>query len=352
MKDHNMILVTGYPRSGTSWIGKVLGFSEDVTYYYEPDNEHNSLLGYIYKQQLHRFPYIQADEEANGLLHIFNKTIKDQYIYDYARISLTIKKLFNVNLVTSEKEVKKKCLLFENTKNSNLVLPLGQRLSTETIKILYTTFAHFTSYNKHRKLPLIKSVHSMLALPYLQNNIKSKVIIILRHPAAIVASNLRLNNPDIFRNFLTQKNLVIDYLQPYMQELTKLKDPIERAAAQIAITYYVIKKQIVDNPEWIVVQHENFCQQPVNSFKDLYEKVDLTWSDNISERIKKLNKKGKGYTTKRVAKEQIHKWRKELTLSDIQKIQKGYGIIPNDYYNDFLIEKYVEEQSPPIKNTT
>ena len=341
-KDKDMILVTGCPRSGTSWMGKVLGFSDDVTYYYEPDNEHNSLLGYIFKQKLHRFPYLRASSNDYNLYHIFNKTIADLYLYDYSKISLIIKKLFHVNLKTSEKEVERKNPHFADLQNQNYSLPLSQKLTSQVIKILYSFFALFTSYNKHQKLPLIKSVHSLLAIPYLQKHIKSKVVIILRHPAAIVASNIRLNNPDIFRNIFIQKDLVADYLQPYIQELTSLTDPLEKAAAQIAIMYYVINQQLKNNPDWIVIRYEPFCQNPVKSFKNLYKSAGLPWTDEISDKIHSLNKKGEGYTTKRIAKKQIDKWRKELTYSDIQKIQKGYGIIPPAYYKGFLSENFTD----------
>lgn len=65
-----MILVAGVPRSGTSWVAKVLSFNKSIKLINEPDNEHNNLIAYIYKQKLPRFPYLRPDAQKNGLFYI------------------------------------------------------------------------------------------------------------------------------------------------------------------------------------------------------------------------------------------------------------------------------------------
>lgn len=331
-----MILVTGIPRSGTSWIAKVLGYSNEVKFYYEPDNEHNSLLGYIHKQHLHRFPYIRANEGKNGLYTILKSTISDRYLYDYSKLSLAIKKLLNINLDTSELETKKKCNHLDSIKNGSSFRTPVHKIRVKTAQILYNYFQLFENHNKYKKLPLVKSVHCLLALPYIKSIFKAEFVIILRHPASIISSHLRLKNPDIYRNIFIQKKLVEDYFYPFIDKINALKDPLEKAGAQVAAFYYIIACQMKENSDWITVKHEDFCFQPEQEFKNLYNRLNLNWSDEIYDKIKNLNKDGRGYSTSRVARQQVNKWKGELEPSQVEKIRKGYGIIPPSFYKDFI----------------
>ena len=59
----NPIFVTGAPRSGTTWVGKMLALSKKIGYIHEPFNtDHN--IGRISKQFDYRFQYIEIDEKS------------------------------------------------------------------------------------------------------------------------------------------------------------------------------------------------------------------------------------------------------------------------------------------------
>lgn len=333
-----MILVTGIPRSGTSWIAEVLCYSDKVKGYYEPDNEHNNLLGYIHKQHLHRFPYLKADNSNNGLYTIFRKAISDHYIHEYSKPSLAIKKLLNINLATAEREIYQKCNPEQATANSIRIQTTSQNLRLKLATMFYTFLQLFVRFNRHKKIPLIKSVHCLLALANLRSVFNTKVLIILRHPASIISSHLRIKNPDINRNLIIQKALVDDYLQPYIDKIYALKDPLEKAGAQVAIFYYILACQIKENPDWSVVKHEDVCLHPKQKFKKLYKQLNLDWSDTIDDKIDALNKKGKGYSTKRISRQEIDKWSYELEPSQIEKIKRGYNVIPPSFYKEFIYQ--------------
>src|SRR5262252_7055049 len=58
------ILVTGLPRSGTSWIGKMLQASGEVVYVNEPMNaNHPPRPGILNADVSHRYQYICADND-------------------------------------------------------------------------------------------------------------------------------------------------------------------------------------------------------------------------------------------------------------------------------------------------
>lgn len=331
-----MIMVSGIPRSGTSWISRVLGYSDSTAYYYEPDNEHNNLMAYVYKQHLHRFPYLTEHDDKNGLYTIFRNTINGRYMQDYSKLSTLIKTVLGINLNSTELEVIKKCNHLDRARGSRLKQGLGRKLKVNIGKMLYFLFRRFESHNWNNRLPLIKTVHSALALPYLQSHFNPRMLVVLRHPASIIASHLRLDNPDIYRNVSIQEKLVRDYLQAYIKDLKALKHPLEKAGAQIAVFYHVLGKQLRVNADWIKIHHEDFCRDPLGEFKQMYDKLGLNWSNDISEKVSALDVRGESYTPQRLAKRQINKWRRELNTRQVEKIRRGYGIIKPTFYNHFV----------------
>lgn len=334
-----MILVSGVPRSGTTWISRVLSMADSTTYYYEPDNEHNSLLGYINKQQLHRFPYLQENDGKTGLYNIYHETLADRYLFDYNKSSLLIKKLFGINLDSVELEVVKKTNHLDREKGFPQQQSFRHNMKMKTVKTLYYLFQLFERHNKEKKLPLVKSVHSVLALPYLQSFFNTQNVIVLRHPANIIASHMRLDNPDIYRNIFSQDRLVNDYLQPYIDNIQALKDPLEKAGTQVAAIYHVLAKQLQNNPDWIVVTHEEFCKDPLGKFKNMYRQLGLNWSEKVRENIEDMNRSGEGYTPARVAEKQINKWKRELKPAQVEKIQRGYATIKPTFYKELAYQK-------------
>jgi len=211
---------------------------------------------------------------------------------------------------------------------------LNKKLRKKSLEGLYHLITFLTKRNQN-KIPLVKSVHSVLSAPYIQRHINCEVILIIRHPANIIASHLRLNNQDINRNIISQRSLIDDYLHPFLDDIKSLSDPIEIAGAQVGAIYYVLSKQIERNPNWIVIHHEEYCKDPVQKSLELFNTVYLDWSSEIENHIHEMNKSGSGYTTNRIAEKQIDKWKNELSKNSIDKIERGYNIFPHSFYKNF-----------------
>ena len=73
----NPIFVTGAPRSGTTWVGKMLALSKNIGYIHEPFNtDHN--IGRIAKQFDYRFQYIELGKKSK-----YEKLFKDVMDFKY-----------------------------------------------------------------------------------------------------------------------------------------------------------------------------------------------------------------------------------------------------------------------------
>ena len=72
------ILVTGSPRSGTTWVGRILSQSPSIGYIHEPFNIRKPPCGYKFAQFNYAFTYICKENESN-LSDAFKKTLSFEY---------------------------------------------------------------------------------------------------------------------------------------------------------------------------------------------------------------------------------------------------------------------------------
>lgn len=333
-----MILVCGVPRSGTTWIGKILSQADGITYYHEPDNEHHNLLGYIHKQNVRRFPYLTKDDPKNGMFEIYKKVLQGKYMSGYTKSNLLIKKLLDINLDNVEEEIETKSQALNAAHDPSYAPPIKNQVQKKVADSLYSLLTRLQQENLSDRRVLVKSVHCILALPYLEKFFKQDTVLVLRHPANIVSSHMKLGNPDIRRAIFKQEPLVQDYFTDYKEELDALEHPLEKAGAQVAAFYHVLNQhQDASRFDWITIKHEDFCLEPAARFKNLFDQLDLDWSEDVQQKISELNKDGDGYAYKRVAEKQIDKWKRRLAQDQIKHIKRGYSTLPTPFYQEFTL---------------
>lgn len=331
-----MILVCGIPRSGTTWIAKILSHPSGIHYFHEPDNEHNNLLGYIYKQKIPRFPYLTADDPPNGIHKIYEHVKQGNYLFGFDKKSLLIKKLLNIRYSSVEKAIKRKNQSISSLRNSSFDICPSRKIKKFVAKQLYQLALPLKKEIPRDDKILVKSVHSVLALSYINHHFNPKIVVVLRHPANIVSSHLKLSNPDIWRNIFRQRSLTEEYFPRFERKVKNLEHPLEKAGAQISAFYFVLADQLKSNADLITLKHENFCRFPFKKFKSLFAKLGIQWTDGVRNKISELNKSGKKYSYKRIAAKQIGKWKRRLNKSQIEYIKRGYSIFPQVFYTDFI----------------
>lgn len=335
-RESDMILVTGIPRSGTSWTARILSRTKRTDLYYEPDNEHNNLLGFMHKSDLPRFPYLSGEEPVNGLHRIYRSVLEGRYLPGYCRLSIVIKKALGINLESVERQIRRKERLMRAggpTLSGNRSIVQKTRLAL--VRRLFAAALLLRRQPPRDHAVLVKSVHSVLALSYLDRHFGPRILIVLRHPANIISSHLRVGNPDLRRNLFGQPRLAEDHIAPFWEAFRSLDTPLARAGAQVGAIYYVLSRQLQRHPRWMIVTHESLCRDPLSGFYRLHRKLDLPWTKRVRRKIEELNQRGSGYTNKRIASEQIHKWKRELDRESIAKIRRGFGLFPSSFYPNF-----------------
>ena len=134
---------------------------------------------------------------------------------------------------------------------------------------------------------IIKDPIGCLLTEFLARNYDIRPVILIRHPAAVVASVMRLgwkmdpsqvcDQPEMLEEYFPEGSSLFEYKGSF---------GIEGAAALWGILNTVILRQADRNPSWIVLTHEEICQRPLEMFRKLYSTLELRWSSRVEKRIR------------------------------------------------------------------
>lgn len=282
------IIVSGSHRSGTTWAGKMIALSPKVRYIHEPFNigEHKDAPFENW------FEYIDPKGAPNRLA--------GSYINEYTGWTFSAVKR------DARRGIRQ---FFSNTRK----------------KIL--------------SRPLIKDPIAFYSLPWLFNQFQADIIILVRHPAAFIAS-LKVKGWEFdFNNYLRQEKLMQDVLFLYRDQIEKLAnkkhDIIDQGILLWNTIYYTVSQYKTSYPGWQFYRHEDISRDPISSFKKMYESLNLQFSEQIENEITKYctNEKSSDQLI-RNSRENIHKWKDRLTEKEISRIKEGTEDIYKIFYSE------------------
>ena len=320
------IFITGVPRSGTTWIANILGSAKGVRLLSEPDNEKYSFIGRIWKKSLHRFPFADSENGAISLIKFYQKIFSGAYPRNRSLVNHFLNGVFQYNALKNESHIFEKEDEISNTE-----------IESRSINFLTTLLYCLTAdvWNPFDRL-LIKSVHSGLCLPVINNHFNPDMVLVFRHPANIISSYTELKIEDANRNIFRRPELS-NFLKNYQDKIRVLNDPLSFMGLQIGIFYHLWEKALETHNQWIETSHEDLCEDSVEKYKSLFDQLNIVWDSSAQNWIEKMNQPGEGFKTYRIAKDLKDKWKKRLNTDQIIKIQKGYSILPVKHYDEFKI---------------
>lgn len=309
------ILIIGPPRSGTTWIAKALTTSQNTQYIHEPDNEKTNITAYYLKKNLPRFPYLSKNANNENFKKIFELAFNGKIIQSNSKTNEVLKKTLGITYNKIEQRI---------IANQHIT---SEKDLTLTEKLFVNIFNLKLFINEKRKI--IKSVHSVLSLPFLYSNFSIEPLIVVRHPAAIINSYLKLKLNDANRLFFKQGDFMRDHLLPYRSKIEKIKSEFGLMGLQIGILYYFLS-EIIFEYKFIYVKHENLIIDPIEKFKEIFSKLSLDWSQNTIKFIKEHNAEGfSDYSISRSLKYLKDVWKNSLSSDQINEIRDAFEILPN-----------------------
>ncbi|SDH20738.1 Sulfotransferase family protein [Sinosporangium album] len=245
------ILVTGLPRSGTSWTGKMLAAGGEVVYVNEPLNpQHPPGLcpGVLKAEVTHRFQYISPDQDETWL-PAFQDTVALKYH-----------------------------LLPELRRNHSLYdLARTARYGTA-----------FTLGRLAGRRALLDDPFAVLSAGWFAERLGCRVILLTRDPVSLVGSWWRLGWTVHFRELLEQPLLLRDHPEVHgVWSLIDEQDRLVKIAALWRLADTLAARLAARHPGILRVRYEDLAADPVNAFRRLYDWCGLTWSPAAERRVRR-----------------------------------------------------------------
>lgn len=207
------IFIGGMPRSGTTWIAYILATATGVKYFHEPFNP--DIFPEVEK---YRHKYLHIDDEDKEFTAYCRKVLNSYY---------------------SDRMI---------------------------IRDFHSLIDKKVPWWPRRLM--IKDVHSLMALEWINRQMTPFIVIALRHPCGLASSWFKVSwRPEkAIKKLLSQPKLIENYLQPFESLLKEAQGNFWTAIGALwgAIYYVVLEQKRKNHPNWIIVRHEDLCQEPVD----------------------------------------------------------------------------------------
>jgi hypothetical protein len=308
MQSSKAILVSGSHRSGTTWVGKMLCASPSIAYINEPFSPltYQNYRGRCGAKFIHWNTYITNENESEFYSHLKN-TLEFNY---------------------------------------NFMGQLQSKKNLANFKLTIKEYLQFLGYKYQHKIPLLKDPLALFSIPWLVEKFDINVIILIRHPAAFVSSIKRVGWQYNFAGLLEQPFLMKEHLSSFEEEINEYahtsKNIIDSASLIWKIMYYLVSKYQEKYQDWIYQRYEDIAKEPIMEFKNLFQKLDLEYSESVKNTIKDYtntsnitNSKHKDWSfQKRNSIANVTSWKNNLTSEEIKQIRNKVEPISHKFYSD------------------
>lgn len=269
------IIVLSLPRSGSSWVGNTLGLSSTSLYLREPISQ----------------SYLTRNRQSGGpVFEVTTRNLPSEYKL-FADAAFRGKPAFSLSIVKYPRQ-----------------WGLAKR--------------------SHRRI-VIKEVNP-LALGWVLNTYKPKVIYLIRHPAAVAKSFFEMGwtrqTGKLFENKFSPECLAASN---FNHERFSSSFWAEHGAFQ-AVALRLALEQLAVYPESRILKYENLCADPLKVYRELYEFAELQWDRRVEKHIlsqsnsSNKNTEANPYSTYRNSEAMVYSWKSELPESAISDVKEAY----------------------------
>lgn len=328
------ILIVGSPRSGTTWIGRVLSADPATVYVHEPDNEKLDPLAFVGKATLHRFPCLSVERDHAPFERLWHVALSGAAVH--GPIRRLARRMAILPSPHVERDVGVRCRMLPPEARPavpfEVLNPRLGLLRDPAVHLLARAQDVLSRSVSTLARPVAKSVHSVLALDWITRRFPVTVVGVFRNPLNVVASCLRLNLPDSDRRFECHASLLRRDLR-YRRILTvsgassvAAERRVRRISRQLAVLMDALSRHLDANPtDTLRAHHERLCADPVGGFGSLYRQLGLKWSPAVETRIRSLDRPGRGFAPFRRTRHQTDKWKRELSTAHVDWVREEFA---------------------------
>jgi hypothetical protein len=318
LTDSRPILIVGLPRSGTTWTLRALAGAAGTVALLEPDNEDKYPAAIHAKHAVGRYPVLQPGDEAPDYRDLWEWVLGGAPEGRRARLARHLLGPGAVGRIHQGRRDPVTWLAGQLSRAPRAGPDTGPRHSGRIVA---------------------KSIHAQLAIEWLAAQFDVEVLILLRHPANVLASWLEMNLKDARNSTLeTRPEIRARYLEPWGVPLPG-PDPVERMSWRIGLLTAAIEDASSRHPDWHLRTHESLCSDPTAEFRRLYADLGLGWGEGSQAFLDQHNAPGSGFTVSRVAAELSDSWRQRLDDRQLATLRRTLAPFPIAAWTDGDYEK-------------
>lgn len=254
------ILITGPHRSGTTWIGQILGGDSDVGTIHEPFSPtcRPGIFPFPIPFWYYRVPTPAPPRLVDAYVHLLD--------FRYA-----------------------------------CGAELRALRSVHDAGHMVRDALRFFVFRMQKRRPVIKDPLALLSAEWVAQTFACAVLVTTRHPLAFVSSVHRLGWRFDF-NDLQQQKEAMELIGDGEEDVARgrrasVDDPIAEAAYLWKVLHRVIARYRTEHPDWIFARYEDLARDPLSQFETIFAKLHLRFDERVRRRIQFLS--GEGNPTER-----------------------------------------------------
>ena len=300
------LLIAGIPRTGSTWTKVILSHDPSILEAVnEPDSETKSAPAIWAKRRLGRYPVLVPGDQDADYQELWRWVLAGT---PQSRRLEAAERVRKAALKEWRWYVKGHW-----TPTMRLAGQLGRHPGDQPVPEL-----------RDRRL-LIKSVHAAMSVQWLAATFDLEVLVLLRHPAAVLASWQSLGLPEHYVR-LERVPEVRRRCEEWGVPLPG-PDELEHTVWLLGVLLTSLEQAARDSG-FALRTHEQMCSSPVDEFRALYRELGLEWTDMADHNLYSLNRPGQGWTVERAAQDQRDLWKTRLSPATVDVMQRVLAPFP------------------------
>jgi hypothetical protein len=167
---------------------------------------------------------------------------------------------------------------------------------------------------------LIKDVRTNLMLKWLYRNFPGMpIILLIRHPCAVVHSYRREGWHGAVEHLLSQPRLIEDFLAPYQDEVRAARTPFERATYIWCVETLVPLKQFRPG-EALIVFYEHLVVEPEREIDRMFSFLGTGYGSEIFGRLERPSLTTRNASLGPGGQGRLEGWRKGIDPGETRRI--------------------------------
>lgn len=311
------VLVVGMPRSGTTWVGRVLAAALGTELLDEPDNHFVSPYAFRVKRRLEQgsYPRLRANDDAPEYASLWNRA------FGIEANGLRLPAMEARRRISRE--------LLQRTKPTDVTRAIAGTMRPRVALHIAERLAVPEQPPAHARAVVVKSVYAALAVEWIGARCAPRVVVVLRHPLNVLSSWVELGWLVDDPLEPLEARLRLELAQRYGTPSPSTRWSRLERAAWLAGALTSALGDLGDVPgQRVLVTHESLSQSREEGFHRIVSELELGWDPRATRLLSDLDRPGGGFDTTRVSGDVEHAWRARLSPVQVREARSILDAFP------------------------